>query len=61
MKDRSPYESAKSTPFLLVAKYRSDIMGLAALWIWFFHIWKLVLPSHSSLSIIEKLAADPLD
>ena len=34
--------------FLLVSKYRNAIMGIAALWVLFFHAWIPVMPASTA-------------
>lgn len=41
-------------PFLLLAKYRSALMGFAALWIFIFHDWAPVLTGYGRLAAIER-------
>ena len=37
--------------FLLLSKYRTAIMGFAALWILFFHVWQPLIPVSSNMVI----------
>ncbi len=37
--------------FLLLSKYRKAIMGFAALWILFFHVWQPLIPVSSNMLI----------
>ena len=43
----SKTEFKTANGFQLLSKYRSQIMGLAALWIFVFHSWTPIIPSHS--------------
>ena len=49
--DKKELQAAKDTSavsrngFLLVSKYRNAIMGIAALWVLYFHAWILVMPA----------------
>ncbi len=40
--------------FLLIGKYRGAIMGLAALWILFFHEWQPLFANVAGLGVVEK-------
>ena len=39
--------------FSLISRHRSEIMGFAALWIIFFHVWEPVFGNISGLSFAE--------
>ena len=41
-------QNTSKNGFLLLSKYRTAIMGFAALWILIFHIWELLIPYSSN-------------
>lgn len=43
----------KKYSFDAISRYRTEIMGFAALWIWIFHEWELILHSVPVLSYAE--------
>lgn len=46
-------KNGKNSIYSLISKYRYVLMGIAALWILFYHEWQLITPDIDSIRRIE--------
>ena len=53
MSDKKTETAVEKNGFKLLAKYRGAIMGLAALWILFFHEWQMMITEPGKAAEIE--------